>query len=59
MVTEIVTFGISDWSKHMTEEHDAERDALDTCTGCDWESWDTAPTFTDHLTRVLPPARGE
>lgn len=23
-------------------------DALDTCTGCDWESWDTAPSFADH-----------
>ena len=49
----------------MSEDHTAEKDAhrlvhngpdaLDTCTGCDWESWDTAPTFADHLTRVLPP----
>jgi len=23
-------------------------DSLDTCTACDWASWDTAPTFAEH-----------
>ena len=24
-------------------------DALDTCSGCGWESWDTYPTFEEHV----------
>lgn len=28
--------------------HNGE-DTLDTCTGCDWESWDTAPPFEEHV----------
>lgn len=33
-------------------------DALDTCSGCGWESWDTYPTFEEH---VIPsgPTSGE
>lgn len=26
-------------------------DALDTCTGCGWESWDTAPSFEEHASQ--------
>ena len=38
-------------------ENDAHRrvvnlDSIDTCTGCEWEGWDTAPTFAEH---VIPP----
>lgn len=28
-------------------------DSIDTCTGCDWEGWDGASTFAEH---VSPPA---
>jgi hypothetical protein len=30
-------------------------DSIDTCTGCDWEGWDTAPAFAEH---VIPPEVG-
>lgn len=31
-------------------------DALDTCAGCDWESWDSAPSFPEHATSDADPA---
>lgn len=27
-------------------------DSIDTCAGCGWEGWDTAPTFEEHLPRA-------
>lgn len=34
-------------------------DSIDTCTGCEWESWDTAPTFAEHTLQRCRRAPGE